>query len=167
MVKVYYDLLEVKADEAMIKDTCYDLMKNLDHDCDGKISLQEWMVLKLKWSSHDAATNKRFISSTKELKQHQPYTTAYSLYNVMSTHKHTHSCTPSFMHMNWYLCTDICALVSVHKPVHWNLCMQYSTWTAARELIIVIITLYFTLIKLSLNHCIGNYLLFAKLNIIN
>jgi len=46
MVKAYYQLLEVEATEEMIKDTCYELMKNLDSDCDGSISLKEWLILR-------------------------------------------------------------------------------------------------------------------------
>jgi len=46
MVKAYYELLEIDATEEEIKNTCYELMKNLDSDCDGSISLKEWLVLK-------------------------------------------------------------------------------------------------------------------------
>jgi len=48
MVKAYYDELGIQADNQTIKDTCYELMKNLDSDCDGSISLQEWLALKKK-----------------------------------------------------------------------------------------------------------------------
>jgi len=45
MVKVYFETIGVQADPAMIKDTVYDLLKNLDDDGDGTISLDEWLQL--------------------------------------------------------------------------------------------------------------------------
>jgi len=48
MVKAYYEVLGLQVDDKTIKDTCYDMMKNLDSDCDGTISLQEWLALKQK-----------------------------------------------------------------------------------------------------------------------
>jgi len=57
MVKAYYKELKMKADDDQIKDTCYELMKNLDKDCDGKISMKEWLVLKTSGSP--------FVNSSK------------------------------------------------------------------------------------------------------